>query len=41
MNGYDPEFSQFGASWNICVAMGCDLQGQISFLYDDHGIDCN
>ena len=38
MNGCDPEFSQFCAKWNMWVSMGSDLQGQISFLFDGHGM---
>ena len=38
MNGCDPEFGQFGAYWHIWVTMGGGPQGQISFLFDGHGI---
>ena len=35
MNGHDPDFGQFCAYWYIYGLP----QGQISFLFDDQGVD--
>ena len=37
-SGCDPEFIQFGAYWHIWFTMGSCPQGQISFLFDGHGV---
>ena len=37
-SGCDPEFSQFGAYWHIWFTMDSCPQGQISFLFDGHGV---
>ena len=38
MSGCDPEFGQFDAHWHIWLSMGSCHQGQISFLFDGHGV---